>query len=448
MSELNGHMPEHELLEFIEGVLPPAREAVVSAALARDPRLARLVAAMQEDRQRLMAMGDVQAPPELAERVEAILERQALLGLSDLADSSAPVSLPVSRLRPSRGPIVARIWRSPAGRGLVAAAAVALLAGGGYWGYTASTSFRRAASVVAQAGDGGGAIALNTSEDAPPDAAAIEAPGLSPVEVAAAPEVEEPAEPEATVEVAAAVGEIESLAATGAAVIDAVSDAAVAVATPAPSVAGPARDEITPAMAVELARRGLLAIVVESVDADAAVMRVEAIAGSGAGGTGRSASWRRIDGGVAGGALDAGFETVAALWSPHFAPELEIPTPFLAGSPTTAVAGDASLAPALGPGPRVPMELPRWTPSMSQPVAVYTVSLEDRESALASLVAALRKDGSAGGPARTARFVRLPVAIDPAPAADPDAVLWWTGAPSNWTWRISVPVVVRRGPGR
>jgi anti-sigma factor RsiW len=66
---MSGGIDETDLHAFIDGELPPARQAEVAAAIARDPALTALVAAYRADKAALAAafapMETVPVPPDL-----------------------------------------------------------------------------------------------------------------------------------------------------------------------------------------------------------------------------------------------------------------------------------------------------------------------------------------------------------------------------------------------
>src|SRR5688572_15734830 len=128
------HTPdEADLLAWVEGErLPRDREAIVAAALTRDPALARQLELMRADRQAFSSLPEPSAPAGLMDSVEAalqpMLERQMLLGLRD----GQPVEnhLPVSLVQPMRRSILQAFVADRVGRRLAAAAALLLLLGG------------------------------------------------------------------------------------------------------------------------------------------------------------------------------------------------------------------------------------------------------------------------------------------------------------------------------
>lgn len=431
MSGPSGYIPEHELLELIEGTLPPEREAVVRAAVAREPRLGQLVARMRADRRALMSLGAVRAPAGLAERVEQALEREALLGLNGDA-AATDLVLPVSQLRPRRPSIAMRLWRSPAGRGVLMAAGVALAVGTGIWVVSALSPglpmdpVRPAPTLVAQEpgaeaeapaadGDNAGEIEVAMAADAAADAPVLEssAPDASSVTEVATAEIHGPPAPDEW---------------TGGETI-----AEVAGETPAETDDRPV---MSPARALELARVGRLAIVVRGEDPEAAAAGVEALARASA----RAGVWRRVDSGAT---LAPGFESVAALWGSDIGlPQLPL-APGWRQWPAIAKSNPEDQGPLwaapLGIGLQLPAGIGQPRPELAAPPrAVWSVSIEDKESTLASLLAALGRR-SAG---ERAEFVELPVPIDAPPPVDADTVLWWTQPASAWGWRISVPVIV------
>jgi hypothetical protein len=432
MSAGGGHIPEHDLLELVEGTLPPEREAAVRAAVARDPRLGQLVARLRADRRALMSLGAVRAPAGLAERVEAAMEREMLLGLGG-DDAALTGPIPVSRLRPKRAPLVVRAWRSPVGRGLAVAAGLALLVGGGY---IAVMNLSPGLPSVAP-----GTTGPVASNDDGVSALLEDEPAQPVTSIAAAPEAEpalEVGEPEGAadgLEVAVAAEDLHGppLPPEGA-------TEAPAIATAAPQEPEP----MSPRRALELARRGKLAIVIRGPDPAAAAAGVEALAraSSRPGGAG---VWERLDGGAGSGTLARGYETIAALWSPAFVPELAAPgSPWSPIVASREIEGEGPFAPApLGIGVSLPLGVPAWRPPLAAaPAAVWAVGVEDREATLVSLLGALARK-SLG---ERAEFVELPVAIDAPPPADPDAVLWWTQPAAAWGWRLSVPVIVEGSP--
>lgn len=114
------------LAALVEGDLSPAEERAAREALRADPRAEALVASMRRDRDLLRALGDEPPPPGMSERVQAALEREALVGLSSgppLSDSPPVWNIPKVR-RSGR-----RFWLSPAGAGLSMAAVLALAGG-------------------------------------------------------------------------------------------------------------------------------------------------------------------------------------------------------------------------------------------------------------------------------------------------------------------------------
>lgn len=118
---------EGDLLALVEGTpLPPERAARLREALANDPNLAELATLLRADRDAVCSLPAVAAPIDLLDRVEAQLERDALVGLARSEADSVDSELPVSIVLPP-----GRVWITRRlGAALAAAAAVAIIAGG------------------------------------------------------------------------------------------------------------------------------------------------------------------------------------------------------------------------------------------------------------------------------------------------------------------------------
>lgn len=111
---------EQDLLDFIEGELPPDKAARLEVYLANtDPALSQQVMDMMRQRQAMQSLPKLRAPADLAERVMEQVERTSLLGASG-NDLEAP--------RP-------RWWQS---RAAMAASVALLLSGFGYFMWQAT----------------------------------------------------------------------------------------------------------------------------------------------------------------------------------------------------------------------------------------------------------------------------------------------------------------------
>lgn len=128
-------LSEGQLLDWIEGKLSPDEESALARSAARRGLDVR-VKQMQANRRVLASLKDERAPAELADRVLAALERDALLGLA----SGTPLSdePPVSSVAPParrRGPpVIARIFdASPARFAMAAGLLLAVGAGLYLW---------------------------------------------------------------------------------------------------------------------------------------------------------------------------------------------------------------------------------------------------------------------------------------------------------------------------
>jgi hypothetical protein len=116
--------PEETLLAWIEGELSPSE---VSTLAERYPRAVPLVASLRRDRATLAAASSARAPGDLADRVLAAVEREALLGLSQgepLSDS-----LPISQVPKRKTP--RQLWFQQAAPRLALAAGLVLVVSAG-----------------------------------------------------------------------------------------------------------------------------------------------------------------------------------------------------------------------------------------------------------------------------------------------------------------------------
>lgn len=126
--DLPGDITEAELLALIEGTpLSADRAARVREVVSADPNLASLVSAMQGDRGELTSLAALRAPSDMIERVEAQLEREALVGLARSESSVSVDRIPISSFGPKPLPLTQQRWF----RGLAAAASLAIGVGGG-----------------------------------------------------------------------------------------------------------------------------------------------------------------------------------------------------------------------------------------------------------------------------------------------------------------------------
>lgn len=316
---------ELDLLGWVEGDLPRARQQPVEALLAREPRLKELLDAMSRDRSAIRSLAIERAPADLLAGVEARLERDLLVGL---AGADAPsLDIPVSRVVVRHERSLGRMLRRPIVR-VGAIAATLLLAGaiGLLTLVNLDTGRSRAVPPV-----------LMGAADQPEGAALAKGPDTR---------------ADVTLESALPAEPVPSLSALALGDVDA-SVAPVA-----------ADDAITPERAAELLREGRLVIVVRTLDRERTLERLATIHSE------PRPTWAMLD--------RADETLVAALAPKPAAPESAIGPGVLASGRESRLEFDGNegrgTIPMLDPGSR-----------QVTPPAIYLAESDDTPRALAAL---------------------------------------------------------------
>lgn len=383
----SGHVDqvdELDLLGWVEGDLPRARQQPVEDLLAREPRLRALLDSMSADRATIRTLPLPAAPVDLLSRVEAQLERDLLVGLS--GPSTETLDIPISRVTVKSDGILARmgrrgrIGRAPALRYASLAASILIVGVVGIvmWpSLTSRTNRPSGAQPPTLITPGSLASASTESSTEAPLSDADTAAGIINNALAKA----EPA--------------------------PSLTDLALAQATIADALA-PADESITADRALELLREGRLAVRIRTLDRDRTLVRLASIHAE------PRPTWSL---------LDRADETVLAALAPK--PPLEQPT----------------LDPTVLASSREQSDVPRpsiITPASSPtPRAVYIAEVDATARALATLRGVL---GS--GSNQVAEFVALDTSIATPDAASIESILWWTRPPSGWVSRRTIPVMV------
>lgn len=369
---------ELDLLGWVEGDLPRARQQPVEALLAREPRLRELLDAMSRDRSTIKSLAIERAPADLLAGVEARLERDLLVGL---AGADAPsLDIPVSRVVVRHERSFGRLLRRPIVR--VGAIAATLLLAGSFGLLTLvnmDTGRSRAVPPVlmgaAQAPEG---AALAKSDDTLADAALESATPVEP-----APSLS-----------ALALGDVDE------------------------SIAPVATDDaITPDRAVELLREGRLVIVVRTLDRERTLERLATIHSE------PRPTWAMLD--------RADETLVAALTPKPASPDSAIGPGVMASERESVRAFD-------GDGERgvIPLLDPVSRPVTPAP-AIYLAESDDTPRALAALRGTMNS-----GRSQAAHFVALDQPLPTPPPTSIDSILWWNRPPSGWVRRHTLPIVV------
>ncbi len=375
-----GEVDELDLLGWVEGDLPRARQQPVEDLLAREPRLRALLGSMSADRAALRSAPVPAAPADLLSRVEAQLERDLLVGLS--GPSTDTLDIPISRVTVRGDSVLARMGRAPALRYASLAASLLIVGAIGIVMWPSLTSSR-----------------TNQPSGAQPPTL------ITPGPLAAAPA-------ESSIEASSApsgvAADIISNALSKAEPAPSLTDLAIAQADIADALT-PADESITPDRALELLREGRLAVRIRTLDRDRTLLRLASIHSE------PRPTWAL---------LDRADETVVAALTPKSAqPETTLDPSTLASSRghTDAPRPSITIPPSPPPTPR----------------AVYIAEVDATARALATLRGVL---GS--GSNQIAEFVALDAPIATPDAASIESILWWTRPPSGWVSRRTIPVMV------
>ena len=388
---------EGDLLALIEGLsIPAERAARVREALGADPRLAELAALMRADREVVASLPEGSAPSDLLDRVEAQLERDALVGLARSEAAAVSDELPVSVIVPAR-----KVWMTRRiGAPLAAAAAVALISGGVLMMIPPGKK-----PVVQPVQPGVTNLANNDSPDQPKGASDLAHGGTStPPPVPAHPTVE-PVGPSTDLVANPPTDTVPSLPSLP----DKPVIAKAALSTEALLLA---------------ASEGRLVLRVRGDDT-AAKARVDAV--------NANARSMRLD------ALDAAKSSaVASAYAGAFNPRPTTVTPVkpVVIPEAAPVAGTTNPKPAPTQSPTVPAEQPIEVPTAAPVLSTkaYVAYVPVAAETLESLRKAMGSDAEWQVVARAISFE---------PPTDAASVLWWTTPPASWTNRCTVPVVVQ-----
>lgn len=373
-----GEVDELDLLGWVEGDLPRARQQPVEELLASEPRLRALLSSMSADRAALRTTPAPAAPVDLLSRVEAQLERDLLVGLS--GPSTETLDIPISRVTVKGDGVLARI--GPALRYASLAASVLIVGAIGIVMWPSLTSSRSRQPSGAQ----------------PPTL-------ITPRPLAAAPA-------ESSTEASASPSDVAAgiinNALAKAEPAPSLNDLALAQAVIADSLA-PADESITADRALELLREGRLAVRIRTLDRDRTLVRLASIHAE------PRPTWSL---------LDRADETVIAALTPKPAIEQSPLDP-------STLASSREHSETTRPDINIP------PPPPPTPRAVYIAEVDATARALAALRGVL---GS--GSNQVAEFVALDAPIATPDAASVESILWWTRPPSGWVARRTIPVMV------
>lgn len=368
-------LDEGQFIDWIDGRLSDAEQARLEAASGR-PGVRTRIEQMRANARALRAAGIEKAPPELAGRVLAALERDALVGRRETD------AIPISLADDIRGSGRGGRW-SVHGPVLALAAGIALLVGGGiYW----------SSLLLTPRGGSRGLGQDNRVAIAPPEAAKVAVePGTSDAtagrEMALARTAEVPGAGDATMMTMAAAGPAD----------------------------GQEAEALTGERALALASEGRLALRVRAGD----VRGLRALEAAGNGRSGRV--WRLTK--------NLPPEAVVALATPR-----EPGVALASGSAADQAA--ALLAPLLGPGAAMPASGASWQDPLLRVKGAYTMDLPATATALDDVRDMLgeRLKGEA-----VLEELPAPLVVS---TPTPEGVLWWTQAPTEWTRRVTLPVIV------
>lgn len=379
-----GVTPE-DVIDLVDGRLPAARERQVIDAIARQPRLGALVKQMRDDRDGMQALGTLHAPAGLLTSIESRLQAEALRELAQ-AEANTNTEIPVSTIEHASPNIYRVLVESAFARRFAVAASLLIVAGLGAFGMREllrSGTVNWPYGITRQS-------ASNTTDNLP-EANPAPLPTPEPAAIAkAAPESTTPS------------------------------------TTPAQS---PSESPlpITLARARELAGEGRLAIVVRVLDpksGETTAKHVETVAR--AAGLGREGPWT---------ALNTG--SLPAAYAALLTPALDVPgLPTPSARPAPEQPTVASDSPGQPRPPAVEQQQP--TPPKLIVRAMYTVDLVPGERAIDGVLKSLSPADSSAHVA----FRALPEPMFVELSAQPQNVLWWTSAPSNWVKTQRVPVII------
>lgn len=411
---MNGRRPdEADLLAWVEGKkLSPELDAAVARLLVNDPKLARELELMREDRLAMRLLRDEAAPAGLMDSVEAalqpVLERQLLLGLQQGEPTeSRPV---VSMVRSEKRGIFQTFLADRAGRRMAMAASLLLLVGAGTLvGTIVLSRGTQPTPIPVTLRDG---LATGESKVIEKPLAIAIAPSTVTTETnnAARKSVDVPVVPPPA-------GPGESGTALAA---DTASDG---------PLVGPVKVPVDPALAAELARDHKLVIRVLS---SAAAKTPSAIADRIKKET-SSPAWKLAN--------EVSSELAAALKPEGDVPfddarPVRIEPPSFAGDDETiARALEGTMGPPAPAQFGAPMEVASAGPS------VYLFQARLDATTLAQLKSSLQKAGRAEDVVFEEQREALPLDAR-SPILVPNAVLWWENGPAGWTNWGEVPVVV------
>jgi hypothetical protein len=416
MIRIPDHITEAEVLALIEGdmgSLPAERRDVVRAAIAGDPVLSRLVGEIRADASAVISMADVAAPAAIRTKVIEDLRRP--VPRADYIREPSGGEIPVSSVVVSRESKWRRRVANFPARQLAVAASLTLAAGLGVW--LISSAAKNSAAPKPP-----GPIALRSD----PPAAAVdpEAPfDTLPSNVQPGPSL--------------AINRSDPGSMTSRPLlVDSYGFATALKSEPADDLdlplPAPAASRIPAAEAIALARAGQLIIRVRAVNEAEAHDKIDQFAMR----SPKELNWRPLE------AWELSEVTLALQTRPV------PPVPYASDKvPATAKEDPDSEKPKLPPAavPPAPVIKPI---GVSADVAealrnaefhpLYTVEMDENERDLAALLERL-----SDGKKQVAEFVALEEPLPTRmPSTDPAAVLWWTRAPSNWTRRVCVPIVL------
>jgi hypothetical protein len=369
------------LCDLMEGVLTAEESRRVRERLAETPEWARRVARMESQRRVLAALPEEPTPPDLLDRVQAALEREALLGLMEGGRAASPVAVVMpAREKGVLARLAPRLWRP-----LAAAAGIALVAlGGTYW--------VRNLSIHAPGPVAHGPLAGESLAESEGMGAIAMTDGSDPAAVT---------EPEETLDTSAPTERM--------------------------LVAEPAAPGLSPARALALAREGRLLVRVVADRASTAAGAIEAIASL------RGDPFRGIT-----VEREVPAEVLAAVSVP--APAVVGPSPRARAETALAMERPVTAFDPLALVP--PGVLSPWLPVEIPPGLGRTFVLELPGTA-ASMETMQRVLSARVGKQVRVMLEELAAPAVP-PPLDAASLLWWTGPASTWAPRVAVPLVVEQ----